>query len=130
MELTLANCGCQLPSFTCVTCKKKCVVYSPKPTPTGKPYTMTYLPTVPTGYQISLSYQYPVYLSIIYRYCNEKYCASDAKITERSAECPKAVFVNQRYICGLCRVGSINTLNVCNDIHPALQALLELTLEE
>lgn len=131
MELTLAFCGCQVPKFVCVVCKKeytnllKHTVYPPL-----LPTTYRYLPhtdrLLPTYSVISTDHTY-------YRY---KTCVSSQKNSEQSAVCPKKVLCSGGYssvdsggyICATCRAESISHLYSKNSkVNPRLQSLLELT---
>lgn len=131
-RLELATCGCQLPGFECVICKKRYTSLLPT--------TPCRLPIYPT-YRAGLPFYIPTYLP--YRTARPAatyqlpraysrlpdptayYCYRNC-VSERSEVCPKKILCPDGYICATCRAESILEMYWKN-VNPCLQSLLELT---
>lgn len=123
LELSLATCGCAFPEFVCVTCKKKytCIVDKYQDVPPSL-ITKSYTPGV---------YNSPVSV-YRFRYYKFNWCT---KIFKPESEwCPKCVCLqpNPKYICGWCKIESIDELFCIGRKRqapdPILQTLLELNV--
>lgn len=110
--VTLATCGCQLPSFRCTICKKKYTSYYLPPSAAA------YLTYLPHYYLLPVTYYRPTYYYYTCIECTE----------ERSTWCPKLVSNPEGYICGPCKITSIDKLCTLSEADSCLQVLLELNL--
>lgn len=102
--LTLLTCGCQLPGFVCITCKRKYTYMS-----------LPLLPAYPTG---------PAATAAYYKY---NCCTLDTKRSEFSGICPKRVH-QHKVICAPCKLETVKKLCISGKISTELQMLLELSI--
>lgn len=126
--VTLATCGCQVAKFVCVSCKKQ---------HTSHYYMLPiYLPTlnVLPEHQllpVNVPNHLPAYRLFDTVYCVFKECTSisgvfSPEMSERSMWCAKLVLSPGGYICGSCKISSIDKLCTLSEVDSCLRMLLEL----
>lgn len=132
--VTLATCGCQLSRFVCVFCKKEHTSHYymlPVYMPSLSSHTAFLTNDIPTYLP---AYRLPVTTYAVFKECTSASDTFEQVLSERSAWCPKCVFFPggnnpNGYICGSCKISSIDKLCTLKKADSCLKMLLELKVD-